>query len=127
MVKIKNVRPGILIIADAGLKLTPGESRDVEQLTPQTRDAISAGLLAQVDKAQEPKPAGKAAEKAQEAKPQAKTGSRKSEEKGLEKSGAAKPGAAEPAAGETSDDTGGSGEQKDSTQKSLVEVDSGDQ
>jgi hypothetical protein len=127
LVKIKNVRPGILIIADAGLKLTPGESRDVEQLTPQTRDAISAGLLAQVDKAQEPKPAGKAADKGQEAKPQAKTGSRKSEEKGPGRSDAAKAETTEPAAGESGDDTGGSGEQSDAAQKSLVEVESGDQ
>lgn len=126
MVKIKNVRPGILIIADAGLKLAPGESRDVEQLTPQAKDAIASGLLAQMDKAQDSKPAGRAADK-QEAKPQAKTGSRKTEEKGSEKPGAAKPESTEPAAGESDDGAAASGEQNDAAQKSLVEVESGDQ
>lgn len=47
--KVKNVRPGILIIADAGLKLAPGESRDIEEPTPQTKQALDDGLLAQVD------------------------------------------------------------------------------
>lgn len=126
MVKIKNVRPGILIIADAGLKLAPGESRDIEQLTPQTKDALASGLLAQMDKAQDSKPAGKAADKGQEAKPQTKAASRKPEEKGLEKSEAAKPESSEPAAGESRDSAGGSGEQKGPAQKSLVEVESGD-
>lgn len=127
MVKIKNVRPGILIIADAGLKLAPGESREVEALTPQAKDAITSGLLAQMDKTQNPKPAGKAADKAPEAKPQAKAGSRKPEEKGADKSEAAKPESAEPATSESEDNAGGSGEQKDSAQKSLVEVESGNQ
>lgn len=127
MVKVKNVRPGILIIADAGLKLAPGESRDIEQLTPQAKDAIAGGLLAQMDKAQDPKPAGKAVDKAQEAKPQAKTGSRRTEEKGSEKPGTAAPESTGPAAGESTDGSSGSGEPNDSTQKSLVEVESGDQ
>lgn len=46
MFKIKNLRPGILIIADAGLKLAPGESRDIEVLTPQAKDAVANELLA---------------------------------------------------------------------------------
>lgn len=126
MVKIKNVRPGILIIADAGLKLAPGESRDVEQLTPQAKDALASGLLAQMDKAQDPKPAGKASDKGQEAKPQGKTANRKPEEKGSEKSETAKLESTEPATSEPEDNAGGSGEQKSPAQQSLVEVESGD-
>lgn len=49
MVKVKNVRPGILIIVDAGLKLAPGEAVSLEKITPQTDAAIEAGLLARVD------------------------------------------------------------------------------
>lgn len=49
MIKIKNVRPGILIIADAGLKLAPGESREIESPTRQIEKAIADGLLARVD------------------------------------------------------------------------------
>jgi hypothetical protein len=46
--KIKNIRPGIVIIADAGLKLAPGEVVEMEKLTPQTSRAIDAGMLATV-------------------------------------------------------------------------------
>jgi len=46
MFKVKNVRPGILIIADAGLRLEPGRVLEVEDLTPHMEHAISAGLLA---------------------------------------------------------------------------------
>lgn len=126
MVKIKNVRPGILIIADAGLKLAPGESRDVDELTPQAKQALADGLLAQMDKTPNLKPAGKAVDKALETKPQAKTGSRKTEEKGSGKSEAAKSESTEPTASESQDNAGGPEEQKDSAQKSLVEVESGD-
>lgn len=55
MIKIKNVRSGILIIADAGLKLAPGESRDLDELTPQAKRALAGGLLVQMDKEQETK------------------------------------------------------------------------
>jgi len=47
--KVKNVRPGILIIADAGLKLAPGESRNIEEPTLQTKQALDNGLLVQLD------------------------------------------------------------------------------
>ena len=49
MVKVKNVRPGIVIIADAGLKLGPGEVADISSLTPQIKKAVDDGLLARVD------------------------------------------------------------------------------
>lgn len=61
MIKVKNVRPGILIIADAGLKLAPGESRDVDELTPQAKRALAGGLLVQMDKEQETKSKAKPA------------------------------------------------------------------
>ena len=49
MIKVKNVRAGIVIIADAGLKLAPGETVSVEKLTPQMQSAVDAGLLARID------------------------------------------------------------------------------
>lgn len=67
MTKIKNVRPGILIIADAGLKLAPGQSRDIDDLTPQMKQALDDGLLAQMDSG-ETKPKAKAANRASESK-----------------------------------------------------------
>lgn len=124
MIKIKNVRPGILIIADAGLKLAPGESRDLNELTPQARQALDNGLLAQMDREKETKPASN---KVSETKSQSKAGSRKTEEKGLGKSEAAKSESTEPTASESTDNAGGSGGQNNSTQKSLIEAESGDQ
>jgi hypothetical protein len=47
--KVKNVRAGIVIIADAGLKLAPGETVSVDKLTAQMNSALDAGLLARVD------------------------------------------------------------------------------
>ena len=49
MVKVKNVRPGIVIIADAGLKLGAGEVAEISTLTPQTKKAVDDGLLTRVD------------------------------------------------------------------------------
>jgi len=54
MFKIKNVRPGILIVADAGLRFEPGHVLEVETLTPHLERAISAGLLARAEKAEAP-------------------------------------------------------------------------
>jgi hypothetical protein len=42
---IKNVRPGILVIGDAKLRLGPGEQREVESLTREMEQALEAGLL----------------------------------------------------------------------------------
>lgn len=43
--KIKNVRPGILIIADAGMKLAPGDAAEVDTLTPQMERAATVKAL----------------------------------------------------------------------------------
>jgi hypothetical protein len=56
LVKVKNVRPGILIIADAGLKLAPGETVSLEKTTPQIDAAIEVGLLARVESDAESRP-----------------------------------------------------------------------
>lgn len=127
MIKIKNVRPGILIIADAGLKLAPGESRELNELTPQAKQALDDGLLAQMDREKETKPAGKTGDKVPETKSQSKASSRKIGEKGSGKSEAAKSESTEPATSESTDNACGSGGQNDSTQKSLIEAESGDQ
>jgi len=42
---IKNVRPGILVIGDAKLRLGPGEQREVEALTREMEQALEVGLL----------------------------------------------------------------------------------
>lgn len=49
MTKVKNVRAGIVIIADAGLKLAPGETVSVDRVTAQMNSALAARLLARVD------------------------------------------------------------------------------
>ena len=53
MFKVKNICAGILIIADAGLKLQPGESTTLEKATAQTNKALANGLLAEI-KTEEP-------------------------------------------------------------------------
>ena len=45
MVTIKNERPGILIIPDAGLKLLPGETVTVEKRTDQIKHAMKQKLV----------------------------------------------------------------------------------
>jgi len=52
MIKLKNVRPGVLIVADAGLRLAPGQVVEVESLTTQMERGIAEGRLARVDKAE---------------------------------------------------------------------------
>lgn len=54
MITIKNIRPSILIIPDAGLKLTPGQSETVAQLTSQMKDLLESGHLAQVEQTAKP-------------------------------------------------------------------------
>ena len=70
MTKVKNVRAGIVIIADAGIKLAPGETVSVDRLTAQMNSALDAGLLALVDgdgdSKSKPKSAPKPEEKKQE-------------------------------------------------------------
>lgn len=46
---VKNLRPGVLILADAGLRLGPGETAEIAALTPQIQKAIEAGRLARLD------------------------------------------------------------------------------
>ncbi len=68
MTKLKNVRAGIVIIADAGLKLAPGEVAEMETLTPQARRAVAGGMLAQLEPEMESRPRGKPAAKVDEPK-----------------------------------------------------------
>lgn len=71
MTKLKNVRAGIVIVADAGLKLAPGETVSVDKLTAQMNSALDAGLLARVDGDGDSKSKPKSAPKPAEAKPEA--------------------------------------------------------
>lgn len=50
MLTIKNVRPGILIIPDAGLKLFPGEVAPAPEQTDQIKYCLQTGVVIQVDK-----------------------------------------------------------------------------
>ncbi len=53
MLTIKNIRPGILVIPDAGLKLKPGQAVDIEKGTRQIESALIKGYLAAIDSKQE--------------------------------------------------------------------------
>ena len=67
MTKVKNVRAGIVMIADAGLKLAPGETVSVDKLTAQMNSAVEAGLLARIEESvPKPKSASKPEETKQE-------------------------------------------------------------
>ena len=74
MTKVKNVRAGIVIIADAGLKLAPGETVSVDKLTAQMNSALDAGLLARVDGDGDSKSKPKNTPKPADAKPEAPGG-----------------------------------------------------
>ncbi|HRT64749.1 MAG TPA: hypothetical protein P5540_07955 [Candidatus Hydrogenedentes bacterium] len=50
MEKLKNVRRGMLVIADAGLKLKPGQTVEVETITKQMEALVASGHLARIDK-----------------------------------------------------------------------------
>ncbi len=65
MTKVKNVRAGMVIIADAGLKLAPGETVSVDKLTAQMNSALDAGLLARIDSDSESKSRSKSAPKSE--------------------------------------------------------------
>lgn len=51
MTTIKNIRPSILIIPDAGLKLTQGQSADIDELTMQVKKLLASGHLVQMEQA----------------------------------------------------------------------------
>lgn len=48
MVWLKNSRPSVLFIADAGLRLAPGEKVERAELTPQIEVALSRKQLIQI-------------------------------------------------------------------------------
>ncbi len=50
MLTIKNVRSGILIIPDAGLKLFPGEVVSAPEQTNQIKHCLQTGMLVRIDK-----------------------------------------------------------------------------
>lgn len=93
MIKVKNVRPGILIIADAELKLAPGETADVESISVQMERCLADGLLTQVDV--EP-----------EAKPKSKSSSRNATSKTESKGAADQPSAADASSSTQASDSG---------------------
>jgi hypothetical protein len=53
MERIQNARPGILIVPDAGLKLSPGEVAEVHSLSKQTGRLLASGHLVRVGEAPE--------------------------------------------------------------------------
>jgi hypothetical protein len=48
-ITVKNLRPGVLILADAGLRLGPGETAETLAITPQIKKAIDTGRQARLD------------------------------------------------------------------------------
>ncbi|MCL4500207.1 MAG: hypothetical protein M1335_08275 [Chloroflexi bacterium] len=69
MIKVKNVRPGLLLIADVGLKLAPGETALVEKLTAQMENCLENGLLTRIEPEPEAKPRLRSGGKNTEPKP----------------------------------------------------------
>lgn len=121
MTKIKNVWPGILIIADAGLKLAPGECRDINDLTPQAKQALDDGLLVQMDREQETrskaKPASRGTDSADGKEPdKTETAGAKTEQTSASDGDPGK-------TGEQSE----SGKRGEAKPKQVVEAESGDQ
>lgn len=55
MITIKNIRPGILVIPDAGLRLTPGQRAEVREPTKQIAGLIASGHLARIGEPSESK------------------------------------------------------------------------
>jgi hypothetical protein len=68
VIKVKNVRPGLLLVADAGLRLAPGETASVEKLTSQMERCLEDGLLTRIDSEREAKPRPKGIERNTESK-----------------------------------------------------------
>ena len=63
MPKLKNVRPGVFIITDANLRLSPGETIEVKTTTSHMAWALAEGYLVQsdatIDEPEPPEPSGK--------------------------------------------------------------------
>ena len=87
MIKVKNIRAGIVIIPDAGLKLRPGATTSVEKLSEQMERALDDGLLARMDVEPDAKPKSKTSARGSAAKTEAKEQSSSIDES--EKSGTA--------------------------------------
>ena len=49
MIRIKNAKQHILIVADAGLRLGPGEEGSVVAITPQLQKCLEQGLVVRVE------------------------------------------------------------------------------
>ena len=49
MIRIKNAQRHILMIADAGLRLGPGEEVWAPKITPQLQDCVTKGFVVQVE------------------------------------------------------------------------------
>lgn len=90
MIEVKNVRPGILLIADAGLKLAPGGTASVEKLTVQMERCLDNGLLARIDSEPEAKPEAKGNAKP-ENKPKGKATGDSADSKEIVRKGKAQP------------------------------------
>jgi hypothetical protein len=115
VIKVKNIRAGIVIIPDAGLKLRPGATTSVEKLSVQMERALDDGLLAQMDVEQEAKPKSKTSARGSAAKTEAKEQSSKPD--ASEESVASDP------VGETEESTESGTPTECVGQKSLIEAD----
>ena len=51
MIELKNVRPGVLMIADGQVRLEPGQIVAVNSLTAQMEKALALGMLARIESA----------------------------------------------------------------------------
>lgn len=49
MLTVKNVRPSLVLVSDARLRLGPGQVMTVEQITPQLQTLLDAGALVRLE------------------------------------------------------------------------------
>lgn len=128
MIEVKNVRPGILLIADAGLKLAPGGTASAEKLTVQMERCLEDGLLARIDPLPETKPEAKANAKP-ENKPKGKAAGDSADSKEIAKRGKAQPAeeeqtqASEDSSNAGTDDAKPEEQPKETGQAQLLETD----
>jgi hypothetical protein len=77
MIRVKNLRPCVLIIPDARLRLAPGETAELDKPSSQVEQAIARGQLSLIGEAPpsvtaaEPEEANLEETKAEEQKPKA--------------------------------------------------------
>ena len=51
MIRLKNVRPGVVLIPGHRLRLAPGGTAEIEEMTPEVERALATGVVVRLDAA----------------------------------------------------------------------------